>query len=68
VSLRGKVDLPPDEVFDILVDEDNHKVFKAIKARARCPRPAAPPAGVALAGKPPSAGGRGRRLWPSGRS
>ena len=33
VSLRGKVDLPPDEVFDILVAEDNHKVFKSIKAR-----------------------------------
>ncbi|KAK9834910.1 hypothetical protein WJX81_007994 [Elliptochloris bilobata] len=34
VSLRGKVDLPPDKVFDILVDGDNHKVFKAIKAVA----------------------------------
>ncbi len=33
VSLRGKVDLPPDDVFDVLVDVDNHKIFKAIKAR-----------------------------------
>ena len=33
VSLRGKVDLPPDEVFDVLVDVNNHKVFKSIKAR-----------------------------------
>ena len=33
MSLRGKVDLPPDEVFDILVDADNHKVFKSVKAR-----------------------------------
>ena len=33
MSLRGKVDLPPDKVFDILVDVDNHKVFKSIKAR-----------------------------------
>ena len=33
VSLRGKVDLPPDDVFDILVNENNHKVFKSIKVR-----------------------------------
>ena len=33
VSLRGKVDLPPDDVFNVLVDVDNHKIFKAIKAR-----------------------------------
>ena len=64
VSLRGKVDLPPDEVFDILVDEDNHKVFKAIKARRPRSKGACSCASDSAAGsfpqlKAPTAAGRG---------
>jgi len=73
------VDLPPDEVFDILVDEDNHKVFKAIKARAHVPpaRQRRPQArrwqagrrarAAAAAGGGLQEGPEGRRQGPPGR-
>ena len=31
VSLRAKVDLPPDDVYEILIAPDNAAVFKGIK-------------------------------------
>ena len=31
VSLRAKVDLPPDDVYEILIAPDNSAVFKGIK-------------------------------------
>ena len=31
VSLRAKVDLPPDDVYEILIAPDNSAVFKSIK-------------------------------------
>ena len=36
VSLRAKVDLPPDDVYEILIAPDNRAVFKGIKVTS-CP-------------------------------
>ena len=37
VSLRARVNLPPDDVYDILIDPDNSAVFKGIKVRTLPP-------------------------------
>lgn len=37
VSLRAKVDLPPDDVYEILIAPDNSAVFKGIKVGTLLP-------------------------------
>lgn len=32
LKLIGRIPLPPEEVFDILTDPDNHKIFRSVKA------------------------------------
>ncbi len=36
VSMRGKVDLPPNDVYDLLIHPENHKIFRGIEVRCHC--------------------------------